>query len=116
MPTNDSTVWPNEGAFQQALSALVRERPVDERFYVSIYGELPTGMTAAYHYITLGWKEGRDPNPWFSTREYLECHPDVAGAGDVPISHYIKSGWREKRKLSPSAHLDEYYSRILAED
>jgi len=44
------------------------------------------------HYCQLGWKEGRDPSPWFSTRLYLLAHLDVAISRLNPLIHYVLRG------------------------
>ena len=46
------------------------------------------------HYCQIGWREGRDPNDWFSTRLYLLAHLDVAAAKLNPLIHYVLRGKR----------------------
>ncbi|MBV1704333.1 MAG: hypothetical protein KGQ28_05965, partial [Hyphomicrobiales bacterium] len=42
-------------------------------FYLKANPDVAAAATdPAYHYLVQGWKEGRDPCPWFSTNEYLE--------------------------------------------
>lgn len=50
------------------------------------------------HYITNGWKEGRNPSKNFDTNLYLENNQDVKAAGINPLIHYILFGKREKRR------------------
>lgn len=51
------------------------------------------------HYLLIGSKENRKPNPEFSVREYLLRHPDVE-AGDVdPLVHYACFGNEQQRSL-----------------
>lgn len=52
------------------------------------------------HYQQFGWKEGRDPNAYFSTSGYLAANPDVAAAGMNPLAHYEEFGWKEGRDAS----------------
>ena len=52
------------------------------------------------HYMTYGWKEGRDPNAWFDTSYYLAQNPDVAASGGNPLLHYEQYGWHEGRDPS----------------
>lgn len=54
-------------------------------------------MDPLQHFVTYGWKEGRDPNSSFSTVVYLELHPDVRDAGINPFWHYIVAGRAEGR-------------------
>ena len=82
---------------------LVRERAeiapyVDEAFYDARYPDVHRAdMSALEHYLATGWREGRDPNAWFSTRGYVERYPDVASAGSNPLWDFIKFGWRAGR-------------------
>ena len=84
---------------------------VNAEFYAFAYGELPNGETAASHYLSGGWREGRDPNPWFCTRTYLETNPDVAGAELNPLVHFLQSGAAEGRDAAPSTYAGAYYDR-----
>ncbi|MBV8914024.1 MAG: hypothetical protein JOZ05_13420, partial [Acetobacteraceae bacterium] len=58
------------------------------------------GVDPYQHYMTVGWKEGRDPNPFFHTTYYLNQNPDVAAAGVNPLTQYEISGWKEGRDPS----------------
>jgi len=65
------------------------------------------------HYIEQGWRESRDPHPWFCNDWYLSSNPDVlADATMSPLEHYLQHGWKEGRKPSPlfdpAAYLDRY--------
>lgn len=52
------------------------------------------------HYLKSGWKEARDPNPWFSVSGYLNRNLDVAAAGVEPLLHYLEFGRIEGRRWS----------------
>jgi len=67
------------------------------------------------HYGEAGWLEGRDPAPWFSTRDYLARHADVAQAGANPLVHYLTSGYREGREIVASAHAAAYHAMTEAD-
>ena len=64
----------------------------DERFYRSTYPDLSAHPDPLGHFIGQGWREGRDPNADFSTRDYLAAYPEVRAAEvnpflpDMPIS------------------------------
>ncbi|WP_053080621.1 hypothetical protein [Methylobacterium variabile] len=62
------------------------------------------GVDAEAHYAQYGWREGRDPNAFFSTTGYLAANQDVRSAGANPLQHYDQTGWREGR--DPSADFD----------
>jgi glycosyltransferase involved in cell wall biosynthesis len=73
-------------------------------------------LSAAWHYMTYGWKEGRDPGPQFSTQYYLNTNPDVRTAGKEPLLHYVQIGREEGRLALPGARVaiepffdQEYY-------
>ncbi len=59
------------------------------------------GLDPVAHYFADGHREGRDPNPFFSTAWYLSANPDVSGTGSNPFLHYILYGAREGRKPRP---------------
>src|SRR5579863_6996311 len=81
---------------------------VDEEFYLHFYGEIPHDVTPSAHYANIGWREGYDPNPWFSTEDYLRDYPDISEAELVPLFHYLEYGAAEGRIAKPS-HLAELY-------
>ena len=66
------------------------------------------GVDPLQHYLTIGWKEGRDPDAYFSTKGYLAINPDVAAAGINPLLHYEADGWREGRDPSGSFDTSGY--------
>jgi hypothetical protein len=71
---------------------------VDTRFYYDCYSDVSgASQDAVRHYNRNGWKEGRNPNPWFSTKEYLRLHRDVAVAGLNPLWHFVTTGRAEGR-------------------
>ena len=83
---------------------------VDERFYLRVYGNLPPGFTPASHYAALGWKQGYDPNPWFSTQAYVDDNPDIANSEIIPLFHYLEFGAQEGRSAKPSRHASAYFT------
>lgn len=64
---------------------------------------------AALHYLHIGFKEGFNPGPIFSTVGYYECNPDVAENGMNPLLHYEVYGCKEGRtwEITPYANVDE---------
>ena len=56
-----------------------------------------SGVDPLAHFLQVGWREGRDPAPWFSVADYLELSPDVAAAGMNPLVHYVRAGRAEGR-------------------
>jgi glycosyltransferase involved in cell wall biosynthesis len=75
-------------------------------FYLQQCPELVgTDVDPVQHYMQIGWREGRDPSPEFSTDYYLEIHTDIAAAGKNPYVHYIEHGRDEGRLARPSSAL-----------
>jgi len=58
------------------------------------------GVDPLLHYLTYGWKEGRDPSAYFDTAYYLKQNPDVAASGGNPLLHFEAYGWKEGRQPS----------------
>jgi hypothetical protein len=89
---------------------------VDAAFYRAVYPELNLPeLDAVTHYRLYGWREGRDPAPWFSVRGYLDANPDVAHEGVEPLHHFLTRGRREGREATPSPLGEAYRLRGLAD-
>ena len=75
---------------------------VDDLFYYARYHDAWNAHADAdQQYASTGWREGRDPNAFFSTSLYREFNPDVAAAGVDPLKHFDTAGWSEGRLPSP---------------
>jgi len=86
---------------------------IDQAFYRTVNPDLDEpGLDVARHYLEQGWREGRDPAPWFSVRGYLERHPDVAAGGLEPLLHFLRHGAPESREIFPSAQAALFRSRV----
>lgn len=84
----------------------------DEAFYRSVYTDLPAELDAFWHYRVQGWREGRDPTPWFCVRGYLDSHPDVKRQRLEPLFHYLTRGRDEGREVVPSTNARAYYASV----
>jgi hypothetical protein len=74
----------------------------DENYYLRTYSDVAaSGVDAYKHYFNMGYKEGRDPNSWFSTKEYLSVYSDVKNSNLNPLDHYFLYGRREARDPKP---------------
>lgn len=90
----DGTVTENDG-----------DPLVDDLFYYSQNHDVwLAGADADAHYHMLGWREGRDPDAFFSTATYLSLNPAVKAAGIDPLLHYDATGW--KSGADPSIAFD----------
>src|SRR5438270_931243 len=88
---------------------------LDAAFYRTIYEDVGAGGDAFRHYADAGWREARDPAPWFSAQRYLDANPDVAKQGIEPLSHYLTRGRYEGRDVFPSIHAHRYFKSRLTE-
>jgi hypothetical protein len=76
----------------QATRALVAAL-FDAPFYLAQCGDVREArVDPLTHYLEIGWKEGRDPSPTFSTNGYLQANADAAAAGICPLVHYVTIG------------------------
>ena len=66
---------------------------IDSRWYYEQNPDVqPSGLGAVSHYLQYGWREARDPNPWFSSTWYLSQHPDARQSQVCPLLHFIRTG------------------------
>lgn len=74
----------------------------DAQWYLKNYPDVAVqGNDVVAHYLSCGWKEGKDPCSSFTTRGYLAVNPDVRNAGLNPLVHYEKHGKIEGRQMKP---------------
>lgn len=65
------------------------EGGVDRAWYLETYSDIARAeIDPVEHYLQIGWREGRDPRPDFSTSGYLKKHKDIAGN---PFLHYLRT-------------------------
>ncbi|WGJ14340.1 glycosyltransferase [Methylocapsa sp. D3K7] len=62
----------------------------NEFYYRKRYTDI-NNIDALDHYLRIGWRQGYDPTPSFSTTEYLNAHPDVLILDVSPFYHYIST-------------------------
>ncbi len=94
------------------LAALRDSGLVDPEWY-AVAGPLP-GDDAVAHFLDHGWREGRQPNPYFAPDWYLRQNPDVQRAGVNPLLHYLRYGEAERRAPCAWFDLAWYASRHTA--
>lgn len=74
----------------------------DPQFYLENYSDVAdAGRNPLTHYLATGWREGRNPNPWFDTGYYLAAHPTLLRDGINPLVHYVQEGWRLRARPGP---------------
>ena len=68
-----------------------RSRLFDHAYYLSNYPDVRrSDIDPLWHYITLGWREGRNPSQDFSASEYLE-QDNLSQTSVNPLVHYLKN-------------------------
>lgn len=81
-----------DAASQRVAAAL------DRRFYLAMNPDVAAARAdPVSHFLSFGWREGRDPTPHFSVRDYLELYPEVRDSGENPFAHYLRVGRAEGR-------------------
>jgi len=87
----------------------------DSKFYAANNPDVSrAGYSPLAHFLSIGWKNGRDPHPQFSTQHYLDTNPDVRAAGINPYYHYLIAGRREGRIPNPTASADSHMVVVRA--
>lgn len=54
-------------------------------------------INLAVHYLTAGYREGRQPHPLFNGVYYTNSNQDVKESGINPLVHFIEHGYKETR-------------------
>ncbi|MGY8605933.1 hypothetical protein ACTVH1_09545 [Gluconobacter cerinus] len=71
----------------------------DACWYLEAYPDVRNArIDPLEHYMTVGWREGRNPSPAFDTQFYLRANPDVVKADLNPLEHFLKTGQAEGRR------------------
>jgi serralysin len=84
----------------------------DELFYLSHNPDVAAaGVDALFHYNTVGFHEGRDPNAFFDTSFYLAVNHDVLVSGVNPLEHFHTTGWKQGRDPGPDFDTTFYLLR-----
>ena len=78
--------------------AIAKSGLFDKKYYLNNYrNAIPLGTDPLDHYLTMGWKEGKNPSKEFKGSEYLKINPDIASANVNPLHHYVETGKKEGR-------------------
>jgi GT2 family glycosyltransferase len=89
--------------FNEPSDLETMRREFDEAFYRAHNPELDFETTEPLvHFAAKGWREGRDPAPWFSVADYLAQHEDVRKIATNPFLHYLLHGRRQGRHVAGS--------------
>ncbi len=76
----------------------------DQKFYLQSHPTLHPLFRAfpLRHFILWGERMGLQPNPGFSSENYLRLNPDVARAGVPAFRHFLERGQQEGRPITAS--------------
>jgi hypothetical protein len=87
------------------------EKILDTAYYLKQNPDLKAEqMDPVFHFYHFGWRENRNPSPFFDVQFYLNAYPDVAAAGINPVIHYVWNGAQEGRL--PRRPLDSLRKRL----
>lgn len=90
---------------------------VDPAWYRTVCPGIPeSGSEALRHYLHRGWRQGLDPNPWFSTSAYRSAHPQAAEAGLCPLAHFVREGAAQGHRPHPDFDIAWYSRHHLGSD
>lgn len=91
---------------------LAKSKFFNKKWYLKTYPDVAASkMNPIDHYLTYGWKEGRNPSAFFDGNAYLRDNADVKLAGRNPLLHYEKYGHKEGREICVSDCI-EYNKRF----
>jgi hypothetical protein len=84
---------------QAKRQRLVHSGWFDPEWYLNTYPDIrAANADPVTHYLTVGWKENRNPCPGFDTAYYLKTYPDVRESGVNPLWHFYEHGSSEGRR------------------
>jgi glycosyltransferase involved in cell wall biosynthesis len=92
------------------LAALRASGLFDENYYLNAYPDVAgADIPPLEHFFKVGYREGRQPNPFFNPDWYLRHNPDVAEAGMQPLLHFLLQG--DRMGLDPGPLFDTAWFR-----
>ena len=87
-------------SFLSAAQEEAVRRAFDAEYYAYEYPDIARACGDLFwHFLTIGWREGRNPSGAFDTAEYLRLHRDVRDAGMNPLVHWVIYGRATGRLL-----------------
>ncbi|MCH8474826.1 MAG: glycosyltransferase [Opitutales bacterium] len=91
-----------KNSLRKGLDLILRNNLFDFSYYREKNHEaIPAGTNPLLHYLSSGWREGRDPSPEFSVSSYISRYPDIEKNEIEPFLHYWLWGWKEGRIAHP---------------
>lgn len=72
----------------------------DEKYYLEKNEDVRRAdINPLWHYVSYGWKEGRNPSRRFDLESYLLLNSDVREAEVNPLTHYLCHGNKKERSF-----------------
>lgn len=96
---------PADTSILEYLAALPTTAKINPFFDGDFYS-LKQSIRKGYAFVDFddrGWREGLNPSPYFSTRDYLDFYPDIRDWGVNPLFHFLHWGAREFRQPRSNA-------------
>ena len=108
-PVQTKTEQENLQQMNDDIKVLENSLLFDSEWYNKTYG-FGKYFNAAKHYLNIGWRENKNPSPFFSTADYLKKNPDVDNGLINPLMHFEKHGFHEGRYLD---EVNKFMPQIL---
>jgi len=100
------TVWLYTMLRRERTTSHEFDELFDAAHYALHYPDVKAaGVSLAWHYLLMGFRNGCNPSPLFDTDYYLGTYPDVAATGVNPLVHYLKWGRAEGRGCLPAEYV-----------
>ncbi len=81
----------------------------DKEWYLNAYGDVSSSdVNPIFHYVTIGWKEGRNPSEDFDTKWYIENNLSDKDKNTNPLIHYIITGITDKLPINSFYASEDY--------
>lgn len=101
------------------ISAIINSRLFLSDWYLTVNEDLrDSGIDALKHFLYFGWKENRNPNPYFNTEWYKKNYSKelINSNEENPLLHYIREG--HASGLNPSMKFDclKYKEKYISDD
>ncbi|MEP2921554.1 MAG: glycosyltransferase [Sulfitobacter sp.] len=65
-----------------------------------------SGAEPLNHFLTVGWREGRNPSADFDVAYYLTHNPELVTEQTNPLVHWLQFGRHEGQQIRPSSSTD----------
>lgn len=93
---------------------LIKSRLFDADYYLSTYPDIRAAdVDPLWHFVTVGWKEQRNPSNRFYTKQYVDTHAEIAASGINPFVVHARSIQRILKTLNLNTSQSPQVSVII---